>query len=88
MFLYNFMFLVDLLEKVTPDKSEILHIHAYICLCNAISLFSWVNITDEQVKQLESICQDYYHGYWLFLSVNPTVWTLGHVGPEHTKDMK
>ena len=49
LFLYNFMFLVDLLEKITPDKSEILHIHAYICLClrNAVSLFSRVNITDE-----------------------------------------
>ena len=90
LFLYNFMFLVDLLEKITPDKSEILHIHAYICLClrNAVSLFSRVNITDEQVKQLEGICQEYYRGYWLFLSVNPTVWTLGHVVPEHTKDMK
>ena len=40
------------------------------------------------LKELESICKDYYRGYWLFLSVNPTVWTLGHVVPEHTKDMK
>ena len=90
MFLHNFMFLIDLLEKNASEKSEILHIHAYLCLClrNAVSLFSRVNITDEQVQELEKYCREYYRGYWLFLSVNPTVWTLGQVVPEHTKEMK
>ena len=90
MFLHNFMFLIDLLEKSVPAKSEILHIHAYLCLClrNAVSLFSRVNITDQQLQELESYCHDYYRGYWLFLSVNPTVWTVGQVVPEHAKEMK
>ena len=88
MFLHNFMFLIDLLEKNASEKSEILHIHAYLCLRNAVSLFSRVNITDQQVQELEKYCREYYRGYWLFLSVNPTVWTLGQVVPEHTKEMK
>ena len=90
MFLHNFMFLIDLLEKNASEKSEILHIHAYLCLClrNAVSLFSRVNITDQQVQELEKYCREYYRGYWLFLSVNPTVWTLGQVVPEHTKEMR
>ena len=57
MFLHNFMFLIDLLEKSVPAKSEILHIHAYLCLClrNAVTLFSRVNITDQQLQEWETI---------------------------------
>ena len=67
-----------------------LHVHAYLCLClrNAVALFTRVSITDEQVVELKQHCSDYHRGYWLFLSVNPTVWTLGCVVPVHTQEMK
>ena len=76
MFLYNFMFLIDLLEKgVSRKASQVLHIHAYLCLClrNAVSLFTRVNITNEQIEKLNEYCRDFHYGYWLFFSVNPTV---------------
>ncbi len=86
------MFLIDLLEKnVTENQSEVLHIHAYLCLClrNAVSLFSRINITDEQVEELRRAnCRCFCRGYWLFFNVNQTVWTIGHVVPAHTQEMK
>ncbi|XP_028410772.1 uncharacterized protein LOC114533453 [Dendronephthya gigantea] len=91
MFLHNFMFLIDVLENgVSGITSNILHVHAYLCLClrNAVALFSRVNITDEQVRELKKHCENFHRGYWLYLKVNPTVWTLGLVVPVHTKEMK
>ena len=89
MFLHNFMFLIDLLEeKSTGMVSKQLHIHAYLCLCDAVSLFTRINISDEEVSTLQQHCNSFFHGYCLFFSVNPTVWTLGHVVPFHTKEMK
>ena len=91
MFLHNFMFLIDLVEEKTLGmQSKQLHIHAYLCLClrNAVSLFSRINISDEEVSSLEQHCCSFFCGYSLFFSVNPTVWTLGHVVPLHTKEMK
>ena len=91
MFLHNFMFLINVLENGASGKAaELLHVHAYLCLClrNAVSLFSRVNITDEQILELKQHCTNFYRGYWLFFSVNPTVWTLGCVVPVHTQEMK
>ena len=91
MFLHNFMFLIDVLENgISGKAAELLHIHAYLCLClrNAVSLFTRVNITDEQALELKQHCTNFYRSYWLFFSVNPTVWTLGCVVPAHTKEMK
>jgi hypothetical protein len=91
MFLHNFMFLIDLVEEKTVGmQSKQLYIHAYLCLClrNAVSLFSRINISDEEVSSLEQYCCSFFHGYSLFFAVNPTVWTLGHVVPLHTKEMK
>ena len=91
MFLHNFMFLIDVLENgISGKTAQLLHIHAYLCLClqNAVSSFTRVNITDEQVLDLKQHCTNFYHGYWLFFNVNPTVWTLGCVVPVHTKEMK
>ena len=91
MFLHNFMFLIDVLEDGASSKAaQLLHVHAYTCLClrNAVSLFSRVNITDEEVLELKQHCTNYHRGYWLFFKVNPTVWTLGCVVPAHTREMK
>lgn len=91
MFLHNFMFLIDILEKdSTGMHSKHLHIHAFLCLClrDSVSLFSRINITDRQVSMLKQHCSDFVRGYTLFFSVNPTIWTLGYVVPVHTMEMK
>jgi hypothetical protein len=60
------MFLIDVLENgISGKAAELLHIHAYLCLClqNAFSLFTRVNITDEQVLDLKQHCTNFYRGY-------------------------
>ena len=91
MFLHNFMFLIDVLEKCIKGKeTEAIHCHAYLCLClrNAVSLFSRFDITVDQIVELKHYCTSFYRGYNLYFSANTTVWTLGHVVPVHTKEMK
>ena len=90
MFLHNFMFLISILEgqAKSPQAKLIVHIHAYLCLRNAVSLFSRINISDEDVHELKIHCKNFYRGYCLYLHVNPTVWSIGNVVPVHTQDMK
>ena len=86
------MFLIDVLEGVAKGQSALLtiHVHAYLCLClrDAVSLFSRVKLTDQQVSDLKFICTSYYRGHCLYVNVNPTVWSLGNVVPQHAKEMK
>ena len=55
-----------------------------------VSLFSRFDITIEQVTKLSISAREYYRVNALFLptSVNPTVWTIGHIIPAHTKQKK
>jgi len=89
-FLHNFMFLISSVDPQGKTSSNDLHIIAYVCLClrDAVSLFSRVNISPSQVLELKSLCYNYFCTYALFLSVNPTVWTIGHIVPAHTEHMK
>jgi hypothetical protein len=84
LFLQNFMFLISCVEndvKKVSREELILHVLAYICLClrDSISIFTCV------VKQH---CSNYYKAHCIILNVNPTVWTLGNVVPNHIEDMK
>jgi len=91
MFLHNFMFLIDLIEEGAVGKSQQrIHAIAYACLClrESVSLFSRLNITDEQVSKLKETCNNYFRTCCVFLTVNPTVWTIGHIVPSNTEDMK
>lgn len=92
LFLLHFMSLISAVEcKANPGKEvTILHVIAYICLClrDCVSLFSCIEITDEQVSELKAICTRYFRANAIFFHVNPTVWTIGHIVPAHTQDMK
>ena len=92
MFLHNFLFLISTLEGQAKSQQakQIIHIHAYMWLClrNAVSLFSRINISDEEVSELKTHCRNFYRGYCLYFHVNPTVWSLGNVVPWHTQEMK
>lgn len=90
LFLHNFMHLISSVERNGRTDSNDLHIMAYVCLClrDAVALFSRVNISDPQISELEALCNNYVRCHSLFLSVNPTVWTIGHIVPAHTRDMK
>lgn len=66
-------------------------VYAYIGvrLCESVSLFSRIDITAEQLLELRVKCQQYFRANALLLPsmVTPTVWTLGHVVPQHAKHL-
>ena len=91
-FLYNFMYLIDLLDSDSQGlEKNYCHVQAFICLClrDIVSYFSRLEISDEEVGKLKALCLDYFRANCLYQAkVNPTVWTIGHVVPAHTLDMK
>ena len=56
-------------------EATILHVIVYICLClrNCVSLFSLLDISDEQVSELKTLCVNYFRANAIFFYVNPTV---------------
>ena len=67
-----------------------IYILAYICLClkDAVSLFSRLDISDNEIRDLSEHCTNYFCANALFFNVNPTVWTVGFIVPAHTQHMK
>ena len=92
LFLLHFMSLISPLESTAePGRPKtILHVIAYICLClrDCVSLFSRINISDDEICRLSRLCHDYFRVNALFFRVNPTIWTIGHIVPNHTQYMK
>ena len=66
-------------------------VYAYIGvrLRYSVSLFSRIELTAEQLLGLTVNCQQYFRANALLLPsiVTPTVWTLGHVVPQHTEQV-
>ena len=52
---------------------------------DCVSLFNRFDITLDQISQLFVACCEYFNVNAMFMqsSVNPTVWTLGHIVPAH-----
>lgn len=97
MFVHNFMFLIASVDNSAKKELETVrnakeHVHAVAFLClilrDCISLFSRLEIEDEQVSELEQLCKTFYRVYQLVFNFHPSVWTLGFIVPAHTKDMK
>ena len=90
-FLHNFMFLMKAMKgERDPQPVEFkLHVFAFTCLSlrDAVSLFCRLQIEKKQLDDLEKACQNFFISCALFLQVNPSVWTLGHVVPVHTREM-
>ena len=54
-------------------------------LRDCVSLFNRFDITLDQISQLSVACCEHFNVNAMFMqsSVNPTVWTLGHIVPAH-----
>ena len=54
-----------------------------------MSIFNRSDITAEQLSRLAVVAREYFRANDLFLpsSVNPTVWTIGHIIPSHAQDV-
>jgi hypothetical protein len=92
LFLQNFMYLIDAIEPCAKQGSRtelIYHVLAYMCLTlrNCVALFSRIEISSEQLLELESQCRTYFTLNNVFFQHHPTVWTLGHIVPAHAKEM-
>ena len=90
---HNFMRLIKWLssENDSHQQRKTVLIFAYLGLRlrDCVSLFSRFDITVEQFTKLSISAREYYRVNALFLptSVNPTVWTIGHIIPAHTKEV-
>lgn len=64
-----------------------LHVFAYttINLRDAVSLFSRVSLSNEQVQSIQKVCSNYFRATALFLTSKPMTWTIGHIVPLHAK---
>ena len=92
-FLYNFMYLIDVVEPFAKQGSKrhfTLHALAYFCITlrNCVSLFCRVVITDEDLVELESHCKTLFTLNCLFFAPHPTVWHVGNIVPAHAREMQ
>ena len=55
---------------------------------DAAAIYSRVDVSKQQVEDLEGLCQKYFTATRLLLDgVNPTIWTLGYAIPYHTSQL-
>jgi hypothetical protein len=91
MFLHNFMYLIQAISNKSDSESHKfkLHVFAFACLKlrDAVALFNRFEIKLTDLAELDKACADFYYCIAVFLKVNPSVWTLGHVVPVHTREM-
>lgn len=54
-------------------------------LRDCVSLCNRFDITLDQIAQLSNACREYFNlnALFMYTSVNPTVWTMGHIVPAH-----
>ena len=55
---------------------------------NVCSLFSRIQISDNELLELQRYCKTYFALNNLFFRHDPTAWTLDHVVPVHVQEMK
>ena len=90
---HNFMRLIKWLSSESDPhqqrKTVLIFAYLGLRLRDCVSLFSRFDITVEQLTELSINARDYYGVNALFLptSVNPTVWTIGHIIPAHTTEL-
>ena len=89
LFCHNFMSIGKNLRMDSDQRSHTFQLHVFahiaINLRDAVSLFSRVSISNEQVLSLQQLCSNYYRATSLFLTSTPTTLTIGHIVPSHTK---
>ena len=76
LFCHNFMSIVRNLKTDSDQKCHTfqLHVFAYtaIDLRDAVSLFSRVSLSNEQVQSLQKVCSNFFRATALFLTSKPT----------------
>ena len=92
-FCWNFASLVQELLKVnTLSKGSVIKLHSLVFagvrLRDAVSIYSRVEISTEQLNNLQILCQQFFNVFYLFLDgITPTIWTIGVAIPYHTRQL-
>ena len=92
-FCWQFATLIQELLKIpTLSKGHVLKLHTLsfigVKLRDAVSIYSRVEISIEQVENLKGLCQQFFNANSLLLTdVTPTVWTVGVAIPYHTSKL-
>ena len=92
-FCWNFGLLIEVLlgiANISSSNKVKLHALAFsaLQLRDSGSLFSRVEISREQLVELESKCQLYFNTHALLLDgINPTTWTTGYAIPYSTQQL-
>ena len=84
-----------LLEHVSVTEKSLklrLHVLAFLGLQlrDCCAIFNAVNISEGNLTDLERKCTEYFNAMVLFCgkqSITPTVWTIGHAIPYHTRQL-
>lgn len=74
-------------SETTADYTRLAYVELRLRdLCSIINRFE---VEDTHLEQLQSLAQEYYRANALLLptSVNPTIWTIGHVVPAHARQV-
>ena len=71
MYLHNFMYLLESLESPADTATQTFRLHTFafvsLELRNAVSLFCRFTINDEEIKELNNFCTNYFRACSLFL---------------------
>ena len=92
-FCWQFATLIQNLLKIsTLSKGHVLKLHTLsfigVKLRDAVSIYSRVEVSIEQVENLKVLCQQFFNANNLLLTdVTPTVWTVGAAIPYHNSKL-
>lgn len=93
MFCHNYARLLTFLRRDgdSQKQRQTILILAYVGLRlrDCCSIMNRFDLEEEHLTQLKSLTEEYYRANALFLptSVNPTIWTIGHVVAVHAKQV-
>ena len=92
-FCHNFMRLIKWLSDPSDSKKQhqTVLVLAYqgVRLRDCVSLCNRFDITLDQIDQLAHACHEYFvvNALLTQTSVNPTIWTMGHIIPAHCRQV-
>ena len=92
-FCHNFMTLIKSLSHESDSKKEHQTVlvlgYLGLRLRDCVSLCNRFDIKLDQIPQVSNACREYFNLNTLFMSisVNPTVWTMGHIAPAHCRQV-
>ena len=93
LFCHNFMQLIKSLSSEGDSKKQKQTVLALVYigtrLRDCCSIFNRFDMKETDISKLNSLAVEYFRANAMFIptSVNPTIWTIGHVLPMHVKQV-